>query len=461
MISSTILLDFDSVTGPKISKIYGENSLSENDISSLCSCAFPETTIQSDNESIFFCFKISKHYCYSMFTTKVDQDAPRGHKQYTFVIVTDFPYFYIFSRLLHSTLSLFSYSPTDIAFFLSDFLLKWEQNFMLLNDNEIIELPMFDGSQPVRKGGSIENLLDMVASMGWSPQCSIYYINDCFMGIDLQYAFSVDSLLKSKRSHDLFILWEAVIIEESILVYGSTPTIASHCVLAIESLLFPCLPNKNFSPFISVTDSRYQSITSKVPNGTVIGVSNPISVHKSCYFDRTFYTGFEKQNGFTTEKGTWTNLRKNEGEQSLRKIFYNLNLLLMRAISKCFDEMCRINPYAAYIGHVDSFILQKLLKDSGIDFSIDISLFTKRLIRAGFFLQVWKEKCLSSKISGKLSTFDIKTLLDGRTEHEVVDVFSSILEVRRIFNERCSYVDRDIEIIQKYISSDIILAPLS
>lgn len=463
--TSIFLLEFDPVVGPKIIGEIGKLVFSENELLSLQSCSFPDTVIQTEHESTLFIFKISRVFCYAMYTSRPDQSAPRGHRINTLVIASELPYIYPFTRLLQSSLVL-GYIPNEILTYMEDFLIKWFGNFPLKSD-EIIELPMFDGSMPVSRTSNQEQLISFFGGVGWTPLSKIYYLNDNFLGFDLSTTFFIQNLLIHGRSYDIFRLWEVAILNESLLIYGATPTIASSCALAIGSLIYPEIPSENILPFVSVSDLRFRNIkSSKDVHNLVLGVSNPIALTKSQYFDHTFSIGFpDDSNGFGDQKQQWNLIKecKSDLQSELRQFFYFNTLKLTDAITDALDRIRDINPYAEFLGQIDADVLEQKIISKFVHISEKSIIFTKKLLRSTFLSSVWKRHCTVESLSQTLTNYDISNLCQKKSEHELVDILSSIMEVKQQCGERSeisSFISRDLEKIKNFLAPDLILAPV-
>ena len=462
---SIFLLEFNPISGPQIIIQIGDIKINENESESLKCCSFPDIAVQSEHDSIFFIFKISNFFCYTIFSTKIDKNASRGFRQHSIVILTELPYTYIFTRLLHSTLVLGDINPQEIIFFLNDFINKWFLNFPNKAGDKV-ELPMFDSTLPISITENHEILLSFYGGVDWSPLCKIYYLNSHFLGIDLVNVLSIQSLINQGRSFDILQLWESSIIDDNILVYGSNPSIVSQACLAISSLTFPEPIKDNILPFLSVTDSRFQQIIKeKSLKGQIIGVSNPIALMKSENFSKIFITGFlNEKNGLNNSLFQW-NLLKNINNNTtfeLRKIFYNNNLKLINSITNYLNNLRIENPYAEFLGQINQESLEKFIQLNDIILFHSIKYFTNKLLRSSFFIKIWKRRCSLNTLYQQLLNFNIENLCKNKLEHELVDLISSIGEIKKQFIDNSkilSLIDRDLQILIKYLPSDLIISP--
>ena len=465
--TSIYLLEFDAIVGPKIVCWVGEDVFDDGEKNLLQSDAFPDTAIQQDQESTIFLFKIKKKFCFSMFTTRPDSSAPRGHKQHTFVIASDYPYIYPFTRLLQSSLVLGDIPPKDILNFIEDFIIKWFSNFPE-NVGEIVELPMFDGTLPVTITDNHMQLLSFYGGMGWTPLSKIYYLNNNFLGFDLFTTLSLQSLITSQRCFDIIKLWEAAIIGETILVYGATPTIASSCCLTIGSFLFPEDPPDAILPFISVTDQRFMQVGNpELFPHVIVGVSNPIALTKSNQFAHTFTVGFQSnENGLNDQKMQWNFIKECHGDLQIeiRKFLYQNTLRMIDAVTSALNVIRVNNPYAEFLGQFDVYVLeQQILAKRPLLFSKP-RIVARKIMRSPFLSRIWKRRCTTECLQHELQNFNIAKLCKGKGEHELVDLISTVMEVRHSTHNGTpleAFIERDIEEIKHYLAPDLILAPIN
>jgi len=441
----------------------GDKFLSEEECSSLRCCSFPDIVVQNEQESIIFISKIGCYYCYCMFITKMDHSATRGFRQYTISIVCPYAYFYPFTRLLHSTLFLGDMIPSDVIVFLYDFLIKWFDNIPQ-QPGTIVELPMFDGTLPVAISDIHDQLIKFHGGYEWSPLCKVYYLNDHFLGGDLVTAFSIQSLIDQGRSADVLRLWEAVILDESILVYGANPSIVSQACLAIASLTFPESVPEKLIPFLSITDPRFQQLSKgKVPKGLILGVSNPIALTKSELFNLKFVTGFvDENNGLESSIIQWHLLKQvsNSTSSDLREVFYSNVLKLVDAINQYLNALRAYNPYAEFCGQFETTALETFVLKKDIRLYHATKQFTKSLMRSNFLARVWSRRCNKDSLMKQLEMFTIDRICKGLQEHELIDIYSTIESVKKRFGNDSvlsTYIERDLAIVKSFLSSDLLL----
>lgn len=76
-------------------------------------------------------------------------------------------------------------------------------------------------------------------------------------------------------SEALWAIWEKVMLNKSILLFGTSPQIISHAVLGSISLIYPFEYSGNFNPYVTVYDPHLNKISTEDRNW-VLGGTNPL-----------------------------------------------------------------------------------------------------------------------------------------------------------------------------------------
>jgi hypothetical protein len=466
--AAVFFLRFDSTSGPQIVGSIGHVSLTDAQLISLKTCAFPDTAVQSRVESVLFIYRVDSYFCYCIFSTTPDSTIPRGHRQVSFVIVTRLPYVYPFTRLLHSSMSLRDVTSEDLLLLISDFLSKAIALFPR-EPNTDQQIPTFDGGLAVAVPRSPSELLELIGGIGWTPQCKKYLLNSHYLDVDIVASLSVANLVQGKRTLDLLRLWEAAVLGDSVMVYGATPTIVSSAVLAIASLTYPDPPPQHILPFVAVTDPRFEALTSATgrnDDGLIAGFSNPITLQRSTSFDQVFTTGFDvKRDGLACCSAVWSEIPADRRPSNceIRRLFYVKNCKVYEAVANCLHELRAANPYAEFVGQVDVTALAGHLARQHVVMTMTPKAFASRLLRCGLFLRLWQQRCSMASLAEALRGFSMDRLCTGMDEHELVNLYSMVRMVRK----KCAgnrelepTIDADLTTITLYMSPDLILAPL-
>jgi hypothetical protein len=459
--AAVFFLCFDSRLGPQIVSSIGHVDFTDMDFHSLRACSFPDSGVPPRTESILFISKIRKYFCYTIFTMTADPSEPRGYRQVSFVIATECPYIYPFTRILHSSMLMSTSPPDDLLLVISEFVSQAVAIFRV-EDTRDQQIPTFDGGLAVAMAESQAELLGVVGGIGWNPRCKTYFLNCHYLDVDLMSALSVRSLIEAERTLDLVRLWEAAVVRDSVMVFAPNPTMASSAVLAIASLTYPEAPHQNVIPFLAVTDPRFEGITRR-PGGMIVGFSNPIALQRAAAFDLVFTTGVNSgRNGLGTPRVTWGALSEKVTSGDLRQLFYAKNSKVAEAVRECLADLRKKNPYAAFVGEVNADALAAKIAQKGVGIGMVPRTFAVKLLRSALFSRVWKEERTQAALAGALSGFAVERLCVGMKEKELIDLYSMLAEVRKAVRgvrELEMRVDGDLGTITMHLSPDLILAP--
>ena len=465
-------LIFDTLDGPKIVETDGQLKFSDQELQSIKSCAFPDSLIQNQKEHLLFVYKVSNYFCHCIFSTRPDSTAPRGHIQISYVVATSLPYIYPFTRLLESSLQIISLPIHEVIGCLVNFLKKWSalSRELDLISEDPHDLPMFDGSLVLRIPNDDQMLL-INGGIGWNPLCSIYYLNNYFLDFDLSETLSFKNFCSLHYSQYFLRLWEISILEESLLVVAPSPQSSSSAVLSIASMSFynsnQSTPT-NIQPFVAVSDKRFQTLASN-PNKTIIGVSNPIAMRYASNFDEVFNLtlSFDAP-GQKNEKSpllhTYGRFKLIESFSSteLRHFAFENTQKVANAIENSLNHLRGCNPYAHLMGQMPTNILVDSLQASNAYFTSNINEFAQKLLRSSFYVNIWRKSRMIEAFQDAVQNFEVGKICVGRSEHELVDLYSLIEEVRKMFKGPpflIKKIKEDLETVAIYLSPDLKLAP--
>lgn len=448
-----LYLHFDSTSGPQVVDSYFKNlNLNEEQILSIKSSSFPDSVVQEPNQFFLYVFRIDAFFCYCIFTSMPEKSEPRGHLQISFVIVSKLPYIYIFSRILHSTLSVQDMHPKDTFLVLCDFVEKTINICNNISNNEIVQIPTFDGELRVQKMRNVKQGLDLIAGLKWCPQCKVYCLNDCFLGIDLFESLGVYNLLNNGRISDILKLWESALLGKSILVYGANPNLTSSCALGIASLLFPEKFVGNIIPFMSVTDIRFKKmiIDNVHVKNLILGVSNPIALQIENKFDLIFTIGFgQKRDGLNISRSNWESFPtlNNINSSVLRSFFYQNTRKTIKAINICLNDLRNTNPYDAFVGNICLSNLIKQIHCQKVTISGSLSDFAAELLKSPIFPNICLKIFSYDSFLEDLHQFSIETICKSKSKSQLTEIFNLLKKAR----QRCLGKEN----LEKIIDADI------
>jgi hypothetical protein len=148
--------------------------------------------------------------------------------------------------------------------------------------------------------------------------------------------------------------------------------------------------------------------------------------------------------------------------REIRHFLYMTNCKVAEAIGSCLDEIGSSNPYAQFVGQVDGDALAAHITQQGVHVTMGVKIFAAKLLRSEVFVRVWKEKCGFERLESLLYGFSADSFCSGKGEHELIDFYSMVMEVKKMCNGReeiAKYIDRDLKTITLYLAPDLMLAP--
>lgn len=321
-------LEFDSIIGPKIEKVYESNhsdqkckneirksnsyltnlqkynnindsnhilnhvktqKMHSNDnlIKTIKNNAFPESIRKLNNsEPHFFTFVHNEsqslndinsiNYCYTLYMSVYDNQMKRNYHQFSYVIVTKLCAQTLFKNFLISTFNSFKFSFHDdknkISFYTNEifdvlysFLKQWQK---------IITISINKNKDEIIDFPLIDKSIKAKITKNSSKKYEINLIQDSksvsfFDALNLDKIKIVDQNCCNKKKNSLYnqtikLILECLLFNKNILVIGNTPTEASDAVFAISSLSRKIKPF--IIPYISVTDDYFLQLIKKKNN---------------------------------------------------------------------------------------------------------------------------------------------------------------------------------------------------
>ena len=380
-----LFLEFDPIDGPVVSRMKcshdlqkeeEEKILTKENLETIKFNSFPESVVKLTDSPHIYSFRVGDFFAYVYYKSVPDKSRLRGFHQYSFCIITENRFYPIWYRLLNSIQNLDEYSFDFKLDLLCDFGQKIMKNFEASTE---FELPIFTGSTPIKSSPDNQELISLKSNLT-NPETQ-YLSNLFFIGDDISKSLYVENLAKYGQLEDLNRLWENVILEKPLLVFGSTPEIASRAVFAIASLAFSAAFVPNVVPYISVTDPTFSKV---INTASIIGVSNPIALSYTSHLD-VFYIGFEgNQNGFRNQQTKPKNASIIRTEE-LRASFVAQNEILVCAIDAAIKELHQMSPFAAMLGKIDLSIIEKNIRISGLQTYSYVSNFAQELVHTKLF----------------------------------------------------------------------------
>lgn len=400
-------LEFDPIDGPTIMNSAGVNGkvedLNEDVFASVKYNSFPESATKLNEKPHVYSFRAGDMFAYAYYVSVQDKTRKRGYHQYSFSILTENRFYPIWYRLLMSVENLKEFT-CDVKFdLICDFASKIQKN---LTASNYFELPLFCGSTPINTTPHNSELIAL-CSDSKNPM-SRYLSNSFFIGDNLVEALCIKDLDATGHAEDIKKLWESVILEKCIVVFGATPEATSRAVFAIASLSFSAAFVPNVVPYISVTDPSFNKL---LHTSSIIGVSNPIALAITKGID-VFCVGFdsnsEYRNGFIKSKTC--KVAKEFTTEEIRASFVAENEVLLSAIDSAIKELHSANPFASMLGKIDLSIVERVISQSGLHMYSNLGQFSSELPHTKLFKERLNEFLKTDVAVKGIKEFDVSPL---------------------------------------------------
>lgn len=390
-------VEFDVNVGPVVTCSTGEIDLDEDSIKSLKFNAFPESAnVKEMDIPHIYSFSVLDMYCYCYYVCESDSSYDRGFHQYSFVIMTYNNFFPVWFKLLESVRALSGFKPHEIY----ELLFKFSCNiYNNLSDDFGLDLPLFTGSTTIGELIGLSHVINNNISASKPSFKSFDSIH--FHGCDIFSNLFVSDLCRRGRFREIIRLWECVILEKPLLVYGPNPSVVSRAVFAIASLSFDSSSNVKVYPYMCITDPRFPEL-SKNPHG-IAGISNPMALKLCSAHDNVFFVGIDNKNGFMDGKGSFFPSHEVDSSGIYSQIS-SLSDLLRDAIFSSLKEMQNDNPFLPLLGRIDLNILEKHL--TGTSMEKEVALLTHTL----FFRNILYSYILTDEALDSVKSFSFQGL---------------------------------------------------
>lgn len=431
------LYEFDVSVGPKLIKSVLCKEYSKEIQKSITCAAFPESAIQMQSNSALYTFKIGTEFFYTLFMRREDPKQPRGHRQNSFIIATERPYYTPFMHFLASSVSMDALDAVELFDLIHEFLKKWVDKIPT-EPLDCIDLPMFVGSLPVSYPRAERDVFN---------EGSYYVVNDCFVDIDLCQALEIHELKKYGRTGDILALWEAAVLGESVFVIGSSASSASNAALSIGSLAYP-IQHDRVVPYISPTDERFETLLLR-PG--IVGVANPVTARYRDRFEYTLTVGFGNDKvGLNRAKCKWEFLSglQHVTSKTVRRELYTNMLRVKAAIARCFRITASRDPYAACAGSLSAEDLEECLVEENVSLCRPPFDFARKLLRSKLLVSEchnWTKDEALVDVVRKLSICRMCAKMD---ENEKVQLYANI----ETFRKYCSQTQDMLALLDNHLS---------
>jgi hypothetical protein len=237
-----VALEFDDAIGPRIKSIDGPLVFTDSDLLAIQMSSFPESMIHLSTPFHFYSFIVSSFHCHCAFLQQRSDSAARGSHLFAVVIASERGWFEPIFDLFRSIRFILTQPLSEIMNLLKSVFRIW---ISVLSDihEPYCDLPLFTGLQ--RYSYQFDSIVGTMFLEEIDAQCNLQN------------------------------LWESLILNEPVIVFGSTPSVASRVVRLLAAVLVP-FSASSVSPYVPITHPQFRRIA-KNPIG-IIGVTNPIAL---------------------------------------------------------------------------------------------------------------------------------------------------------------------------------------
>ncbi|TDL25769.1 DUF1630-domain-containing protein, partial [Rickenella mellea] len=277
------LVNFDLDIGPVIYGVYPTFDLSPSERENISFSSFPDSS-HFEEYSQVHSFRIRESnpkrtnktsecflHSFAYFSRRRSSAAKRGYEQQSVVLVSQHPWPSIFTELVSCLGPMYLSHGAPMLEAACHNIASWSQrsepcpgstlelgflgtvlNVELpdaANDQQLTEISLFQ-----EKNGQDRHILASTAPSSPPPL----------------------RLFAASLSH-MWSIWECLILNEPLLIYGTSPAMTSQAVWWLLDVLRPLPFGGDFRPYFTIHDNDYLSLVNKNPPqaGLLLGVTNP------------------------------------------------------------------------------------------------------------------------------------------------------------------------------------------
>ncbi|KAK9763078.1 hypothetical protein K7432_010582 [Basidiobolus ranarum] len=276
-------VNFDLELGQALDFIFPPMKLSETDSKNICFSAFPDTNVFGVGDTVFH-FRIRSQllqenfynenheylYGFVFFRQKKDPLLRRGYFQKSLVLLTVYPFYGLFSRIIALLGPLLYDIGRPMLEAACHNIASWGppvpgQTFELPFLGTVVqaEIPL------VHKPQLLESSSFNMKTMDPENQILASVVHDAMYN---QFHEIIG---------DMWLCWELVLLGEPIVVTSQSPATCSETVTALIDMISPVPYCGDFRPYFTIQDSDFKTYINKnrIPSAVILGVTNP-------FFDR-------------------------------------------------------------------------------------------------------------------------------------------------------------------------------
>ncbi|KAI7898126.1 uncharacterized protein BX663DRAFT_525807 [Cokeromyces recurvatus] len=275
------IVNFDLEIGQALDYAYPPMDLTLAEQKNICFSAFPDSNVFEVGDQVFNIrikassskFAVSGPtadagflYGYVFFRQKKDSTIRRGYFQKSLVLLSQYPYVGLFSRIVSILGPAYFDTGQPMLEAACMNIVHWPSP----EDGKVLDLPF------------LGRLLQVELPTPFKPQLletTPFDMNKLKPDIQIMAALPIGSLYHHFKDilKDLWLLWELMLLAEPIVVMAPDPGVCSEAVVALVDIINPIPYCGDYRPYFTIQDSDFKSfVTKNKPlSSLVIGVTNP------------------------------------------------------------------------------------------------------------------------------------------------------------------------------------------
>ncbi|CAG8524328.1 1524_t:CDS:10 [Cetraspora pellucida] len=308
------VVNFDLELGQAMDSMYPSSELDEEEKKSICFSAFPDSNSFDVGDTVFnFRIRCSKSglaasgptadagflYGYVFFRQKKDPRIKRGYFQRSLVLLSQYPYVGLFSRVVSILGPAYFEVGNPMLEAACHDIASWKSP----SPSKLFDLPF------------LGNVIQVEIPQPNKPQL----LETCPFDManyrpDLQILASLPPTTMFTHFRDmikdLWLCWELMLFAEPIVLMAPDPKICSEAVLELMDIINPIPYCGDYRPYFTIQDLDFKSFVTKnkvrvPPSNVIIGVTNPFFVKALAHWPNLVRVGKPKIRKGTDGYNSW------------------------------------------------------------------------------------------------------------------------------------------------------------
>ncbi|CAG8503424.1 6271_t:CDS:2, partial [Cetraspora pellucida] len=308
------VVNFDLELGQAMDSMYPSSELDEVEKKSICFSAFPDSNSFDVGDTVFnFRIRCSKSglaasgptadagflYGYVFFRQKKDPRIKRGYFQRSLVLLSQYPYVGLFSRVVSILGPAYFEVGNPMLEAACHDIASWKSP----SPSKLFDLPF------------LGNVIQVEIPQPNKPQL----LETCPFDMtnyrpDLQILASLPPTTMFTHFRDmikdLWLCWELMLFAEPIVLMAPDPKICSEAVLELMDIINPIPYCGDYRPYFTIQDLDFKSFVTKnkvrvPPSNVIIGVTNPFFVKALAHWPNLVRVGKPKIRKGTDGYNSW------------------------------------------------------------------------------------------------------------------------------------------------------------